>query len=294
MATATTLRVGFVPEHFSTPLHFAQTHSFFTRHNLAITLIPFPSGTGHMIKSLASHELDLAIGLTEGWIAALGNGAPDFRLIGNYVKSPLCWAISAGAQQTKVNAVEDLKGGRLGVSRVGSGSYVMGFVLAEERGWLEGGREPFEFVALDTFKGLRDGVNGGKAEAFMWEVFTTKKYYDNNEIRQIGEIYTPWPSWHIVSHSDLLHTNPAAVSEFLQAVNEGIEYFNVHYDEAVEYISTQLDYSAEDARAWLGTVEFADDVRVVEQKIVEKTVDILTKAGVVKGSVRPAEMVVRV
>jgi ABC-type nitrate/sulfonate/bicarbonate transport system substrate-binding protein len=97
-----------------------------------------------------------------------------------------------------------------------------------------------------------------------------------------------------VSHSDLLHTNPAAVSEFLQAVNEGIEYFNVHYDEAVEYISTQLDYSAEDARAWLGTVEFADDVRVVEQKIVEKTVDILTKAGVVKGSVRPAEMVVRV
>lgn len=127
-----------------------------------------------MVKSLAAHELDLAIGLTEGWIAALGNGAQDFRLVGNYVKSPLCWAISAGATQTAVNAVEDLKGKRLGVSRIGSGSYVMGFVLAEERGWLEEGKEPFEFVVLDTFKGLRDGVNGGKAEAFMWEVFTTK------------------------------------------------------------------------------------------------------------------------
>lgn len=121
-----------------------------------------------------------------------------------------------------------------------------------------------------------------------------RKYYDNGEIRQIGEIYTPWPSWHIVSHSDLLHTNPAAVSEFLQAVNEGIEYFNGHHDEAVEYISTQLDYEAEDARAWLATVEFAEDVRVVEERVVVKTVDILTKAGVVKGGVRPGEMVVRV
>ena len=34
------LRIGFVPEHFSTPLHFAQKHF-----GLEATLIPFPSGT---------------------------------------------------------------------------------------------------------------------------------------------------------------------------------------------------------------------------------------------------------
>lgn len=86
------------------------------------------------------------------------------------------------------------------------------------------------------------------------------------------------------------------ISSFLSAVNEGITYFNSHNDEAVEFISTNLDYSADDARAWLGTVEFAEDCKIVENVVVEKTVDILSKARVInkEGGVKPADMVVRV
>lgn len=127
-----------------------------------------------MVKSLEASELDIAIGLTEGWIAALGGGNDSFKLVGKYVSTPLCWAISAGSSQTRVNSIKDLQGGKLGISRIGSGSYVMGFVLAEQQGWLKEGEEPFEFKILDNFKGLRDGVNDVTADAFMWEVFTSK------------------------------------------------------------------------------------------------------------------------
>ncbi|KAI4248319.1 MAG: hypothetical protein L6R42_009301, partial [Xanthoria sp. 1 TBL-2021] len=65
------LRVGYVPEHFSTPLHFAQTY-----YSLSADLIPFPSGTGHMVTALRAGELDIAIGLTEGWIAAIAKNLP--------------------------------------------------------------------------------------------------------------------------------------------------------------------------------------------------------------------------
>lgn len=87
------------------------------------------------------------------------------------------------------------------------------------------------------------------------------------------------------------------ISSFLSAVNEGITYFNSHNDEAVEFISTNLDYSADDSRAWLKTVRFSEDCKVVEIEVVEKTVDILSKAGVIsmeEGGVTPADMVVRV
>jgi hypothetical protein len=40
-----------------------------------------------------------------------------------------------------------------------SGSYIMPFVLAKQKNWLEPGKEPFEFVILDNFKNLRDAVN---------------------------------------------------------------------------------------------------------------------------------------
>jgi len=131
-----------------------------------------------MVKSLEAGVLDLAIGLTEGWIASLGNGQATFRLAGKYVDTPLCWAISTGRERAEMASACDLQGKKkLGISRFGSGSHVMGFVLADQNGWLKAGEEPFEWVVLDNFKNLRDAVNhkeGKEADAFMWEHFTSK------------------------------------------------------------------------------------------------------------------------
>lgn len=86
---SSSLRIGYVPEHFSTPLYFAQKHF-----GLDAELIPFPSGTGHMVTAIRAGEIDVAVGLTEGWIAGLGKeGVEDdggYRLVGTYVETPLC------------------------------------------------------------------------------------------------------------------------------------------------------------------------------------------------------------
>ena len=83
------LRIGFVPEHFSTPLYFAQKYF-----GLEAELIPFPSGTGHMITSLRAGEIDVGIGLTEGWVAGLGKTEVEsdggYKIVGTYVQTPLC------------------------------------------------------------------------------------------------------------------------------------------------------------------------------------------------------------
>lgn len=122
-----------------------------------------------MIKSIESGEIAIAVGLTEGWVAALGNGNKSFKLVGKYVSSPLHWAISTGTGEasSKIQSVEQLKGGKFGISRVGSGSYVMAYVLAKEKGWLGGTEESLKFEALDNFKGLRDGVNGFVPPVFL-------------------------------------------------------------------------------------------------------------------------------
>ncbi|MCJ1275941.1 hypothetical protein MMC21_003746 [Puttea exsequens] len=288
MASRSPLRVGYVPEHFSTPLHFAVTHF-----SLACTLVPFPSGTGHMITSLQANEIDIGIGLTEGWVAGLGKTQIDgnnagYKLVGTYVETPLCWAISTGANRTDVTSVADLKGKKCGVSRIGSGSYIMSFVLADLHSWLPVSLSsplntaPFEHIPLQTFEMLRDAVNDGSADFFMWEHFTSKRYYSNGSIKKVGEIYTPWPSWHVVAQPSLLEDR-SLLEDFFQKLNLGVKYFEEHHDEAVEYISTRLDYSAEDAKEWLGTVRFAGNVKGVRGEVVRKTVGVLEKAGVLRG-----------
>lgn len=191
---------------------------------------------------------------------------------------------------------DDLQGKKIGISRIGSGSYVMPFVLATQKKWANEGS--FQFEILDNFKNLRDGVNQAgsvaSADAFMWEVFTSKKYYDSGEIKQIGHIYTPWPSWVVTASTDVISAKQAAVAAFLKSVNEGIEYFKAHQDEAVDYISSNLDYSAEDARAWLKTVTFVDDATKVDPEVVKKTVSILQSANVLRESADSKDYVVNV
>jgi len=124
-----------------------------------------------------------------------------------------------------------------------------------------------------------------EANIYRWEHFTSKRYYDSGEIKRIGEIYTPWASWKIVASDP----NDLRVKGVLESLNKGIDYFKKNQEESVEYISTNLDYSAEDAREWLKTVEFVDNTLDAGSEDIKKTIDILGKAGVLDASTISAE-----
>lgn len=290
-----TIKIGYVPEHFSTPLFFALKQGLYKQKGLNVEFLPYPSGSGHLIQSLQDGTIDVSVGLTEAFVAGIGKGADWYKICGVYVKSPLCWAISTGASRNDITSVDNLQGKRIGVSRIGSGSYVMSYVLAQQKNW----SQLFDFKIHNDFKNLRDGVNHtGSVEpsdAFMWEVFTTKKYYDSGEIKQVGEIYTPWPSWVISASTKLTDSTDGKrqLAALFECINQGIVHFNAHHQEAVEYISTNLDYSPEDAAAWIKTVQFNEDVSQVDKHVVvDNTIQVLQKAGVLDDHATSKEYVV--
>lgn len=179
----------------------------------------------------------------------------------------------------------------------------MSYVLADSQGWLaptdqntdlSSTSPPFTSVPLQTFANLRAAVNDCRADFFMWEHFTSKRYYSQgpDQIKKIGEIYTPWSSWKIVAS---LVTVPEPDSDerlahLLEALDKGVKYFEENQEEAVKFISGDLDYSAEDAREWLGTVKFTKGVKGVRVETVEKTIVSLKKAGVLDGKIAAPEM----
>ena len=66
----------------------------------------------------------------------------------------------------------------------------------------------------------------------------------------------------------------------IEKLNLGVRYFEEHGEEAVEYISKELDYSAEDAREWLGTVRFGGFLGGGWGCVVRERVGVLLKGGV--------------
>lgn len=283
--TMTKLRIGYVPEHFSTPLAFAQKH-----YGLDADLISCPLGTGDLSSRLKAkseeRKLDVAIGLTEGFVADLGKTKAagyeaGYGLVGTYVQSPLCWAISTGPERQEIKSVQDLKGKKVGVSRIGSGSYVMSYVLADKQQWLESKphKDPFEMKAIGDFAALRKSVQEKETDFFMWEHFTTKRWWDNGELKRVGEIYTPWPSW-VIAVRDT--ADESALQDMLEKINLGVKHYKENEAEAIEYITSTMYYSKDDTREWMKTVEFPEDVRGVDPAMVRSTVNLLQKAGPLK------------
>lgn len=55
----TALKVGYVPEHFSTPLFFAQQQGYYEKNGVKIEFLPYPSGSGHLIQSLQDKTIGM-------------------------------------------------------------------------------------------------------------------------------------------------------------------------------------------------------------------------------------------
>jgi sulfonate transport system substrate-binding protein len=126
-----------------------------------------------MIQNLKNGSLDVIVALTEGIVADIARGS-DLRILGTYVESPLCWAVSAGAQ-SDIRSIEDLRGQTIGISRLQSGSHLMSFVLAHQRQWDTSG---LKFEVKGNFDNLCKSVNDGSTQAFLWESFMTKPWHD--------------------------------------------------------------------------------------------------------------------
>src|SRR5690606_30497387 len=96
--------------------------------------------------------------------------AGGFRIVSFYTDSPLIWGLHVPAVSA-LQTVEDVRGRRYAISRRGSGSHIMAYVHARERGWPV---DALELVAVGNLKGAIDAFSAGTADVFFWEKFMTK------------------------------------------------------------------------------------------------------------------------
>ena len=111
------LRIGGVPEHFNLPWHLAAQARRFEPHGVAVTWRDYAGGSGAMAKALRDGELDAALLLTEGAVAAVADGVP-LAIMSLYTDSPLLWGIHVPAASA-FHSVAELEGSRYAISRIG-------------------------------------------------------------------------------------------------------------------------------------------------------------------------------
>ncbi|MFV0259727.1 MAG: hypothetical protein ACK5PP_14920 [Acidimicrobiales bacterium] len=283
-STVEPLRLGGVPEHFNYPWHLAcgtgrppGSDPAELRPG-AVGDVPVVwtdqfGGTGEILENLEHGRLDLASVLTEGSVAAVARGL-DIVLVQVYVSSPLQWGVFVPARSS-LTTEEALADVPIVISRHGSGSHLMAYVLAERHGWtIDGDR----FVVAGNLAGARAAFASGDDQVFLWDRFMTRPLVDAGEFRQIGVLPTPWPPFVIAATRDALTGRTTEVGRVVDAVVAAAAGLH-RRPGAVDELAEGYGLDRATAQEWLGTTTFAPR-GPIDPKVPAAVLDTLTTAGI--------------
>ncbi len=278
------VRIGGVPEHFNYPIHMVKALGLDQKHGVDLEFLEQACGTGQMIANLKDGKVELIIALTEGIVADIAKGGSDVRILGTYVGSPLCWAISgAGEAGVGPDEVVGMKGKTFGISRYGSGSHLMAYVLAIERGWDP--QKDVSFKVVGNFQKLRDSVNADETQAFMWETYTTKPFHDSGELSRLGDISTPWPCFMVAGLKSTVDLRLASIRGALSSIHEAATIFHELSSTMPAEIAQRYSLEPADAEAWYNGVRITAH-RYVSEAALERALEALLEAGVLDKNVK--------
>jgi ABC-type nitrate/sulfonate/bicarbonate transport system substrate-binding protein len=275
--------IGGVPEHFNLPWYLTLSNKEYTDVDINLRWKDYHGGTGQMCKALREKEIDLAVILTEGIIRDIINGN-DCKIIQVFVQSPLIWGIHV-ANNSNYHEISDLKGTAAAISRFGSGSHLMAYVNAENRGWdIE---SDLNFEVIKNLDGALENLPKGNGDYFMWEKFTTKPFVDNGPLRLLGECPTPWPCFVIAVRKEVWKENKKDVKKILEIINKTTSRFK-EIDGIDQMIATRYDQKLEDVQTWLSLTEWSQEN--LSDALVEKVQDKLLQLELIEKTVAPKKL----
>jgi len=251
------IRLGGVPEHFNMPIQLAIEEGLFNNKGIDVQWVEFPDGTGAMNKALRDGKIDMAIILTEGIIRDIANGNPS-KIIQNYVSSPLRWGIHVDAKST-YETIDDLQGKRVAISRMGSGSHVMAYVQAHEKGW---DTSSLDLVEIGTVDKAIKALAEERADYFMWEHFTTKPLVDQGIFKRLGDFPTPWSSFVIAATNKFVEQNNQVIPSFLKVLNAVTAQFK-SVNNIEKTIAENYSQQLEDVEKWLSITEWSQNHYII-------------------------------
>jgi ABC-type nitrate/sulfonate/bicarbonate transport system substrate-binding protein len=265
-------KIGGVPEHFNFPWRVAIEEKAFESIGVSLHWSDMTGGTGQMIKGLETGSLDIAVLLTEGISKAILQGT-QAKIIDLYVVSPLQWGIHVPIHH---EGLRERSTQRFAISRFGSGSHLMSFVLAQKNQWK---KEDLAFNVIGDVYGGIWALENNEADVFLWEKYTTQPFVDKGSCRRVGQVDTPWPCFVIACRNDVLTKNRAIIEEIIALVKKQAAKLSSH-PKTAEDIAWRYHLSITEVQQWLSETTWnTETVDLVTA--IEPTVNFLHEAELI-------------
>lgn len=275
------IRIAGVPEPYNLPWRLGIERRAFLRAGIDLQWTDVGEGTGRMCRMLASGETDLAVLVTEGAVRDIANGGEE-RIIGTWVESPLTWGVHVPGNSS-VRSVDDLRDMPYLVSRMNSGSHVMGTLHAQRQGRAT---TSADFEVVNDLNGALARMADGLPCAFLWDTFVTAKHVANGAMRVVDEYRPDWPAFVVVARHEVVEQHPKAIATVMKIARDQASGFAVGKN-AAQLVADRYGADALQAAAWLQRVSWSRD-GVLSEDAVAKVAKALHGVVLVPGSAEEA------
>ncbi len=264
------LNIGGVPEHFNLPWRLAIEEGKFRDAGINLHWSDMSGGTGQMIKGLQTGTLDIAVLLTEGITKAILQGL-NAKIIKVYITTPLRWGIHVPFR-SDIQEVSQLEGKTFAISREGSGSHLMSYVIADQNGW---NTKDLKFNIIGDIYGGLWALEHNEAQAFLWEKYTTFPFTEQEKCRYIDEVITPWPCFVIAVRNEIYDNFHDELAEMCKIVFDRADNMKKNKQTA-DIISWRYNLRQKQVKKWLTETDW--NYEGIEYPLAfEKTVSYLLK-----------------
>ncbi len=267
--------IGGVPEYFNLPILNAIATGDLEKADISLKWQTVKEGTGAMSKMLHDGELDMAMILLEGATKSILDGQ-RIKIIKDYVTSPLTWGVHTSPF---VHSVDELYARRIGISRYGSGSHMMAFLMAEQYGWP---KESLEFVVINNLDGALDAFAKQEIDIFLWEKFTTKPFVDAGHMNCIDTVATPWPCFVLAANARTMAAYSKEVKKICQLINNQASLL-MSNKSLSEIISKDYGLTPEDSELITQEVKWST-ANEVDEESIQKVMDTYMELKVIKST----------
>lgn len=268
------LKVGGVPEHFNMPWRLAIEEGKLKEIGIDLHWSDMSGGTGQMIRGLESGSIDVAVLLTEGITKSILQGL-EAKILRVYVASPLHWGIHVPFH-SEINQVSQLENQTFAISREGSGSHLMAYVLAGQKKW-NANHLKFNVIG-DVYGGLW-ALKSNEAQAFLWEKYTTHPFVEQEKCRYIDEVVTPWPCFVIAVRNDVKEKHKDLLEKMCDVVASRAKLVK-NDPNAPEMLAWKYNLKQSEVEKWLNETDWNYD-NIDFQKDFKNTVDTLLQIGLI-------------
>jgi ABC-type nitrate/sulfonate/bicarbonate transport system substrate-binding protein len=224
-----------------------------------------------MIKGLETGSLDIAVLLTEGISKAILQGTKA-KILDVYVSSPLQWGIHVPITPTD----NPTNIHRFAISRYGSGSHLMSYVLAKQEQWL---KEHVHFNVIGDVYGGIWALENNEADYFLWEKYTTQPFVDKGSCKRIGQVDTPWPCFVIACREEILAQHAEIIQEIIQLVKAQVKKITADVKTA-ESIAWRYHLSIQEVERWLSETRWNTET-IDLPSAIKPTIDFLMDAELI-------------